>query len=146
MERTRLQRRRRDYQFDLRSILSAATNKADEYWDEVIGAWPAGDTAGDLEDAIAALTNGGLLRLASSGSQRSRRRRLVSHNHRRPVSADNTLSALSVSGARLSPSFTSDVTSYTASVGYTVTQITVTATENDAGATATSRAPPTAIS
>ena len=40
--------------YDLRSIRSDATDKADDKWTEVIGAW----TFGDLADTIAGLTNG----------------------------------------------------------------------------------------
>ncbi len=50
------------------------------------------------------------------------------------VSSDATLSALSLSEGRLSPTFAGDTTTYTASVGYTVTQITVTPTKSDGGA------------
>ena len=51
-------------------------------------------------------------------------------------STDATLSALSLSGATLSPTFASGTEIYTADVGNSVSSITVTATPNDAGATA----------
>ena len=128
--------------YDVRSILSTASDKADENWDEVMGAWSSGDTAGDLEYTIASLTNGlsydvEVRAVNSAGAGGWSTTGMVGT----PLSSDNTLSALLVSGARLSPTFTSDVISYTASVGNTVTQITVTATENDAGATATLESP-----
>ena len=46
----------------------------------------------------------------------------------RAGSADATLSALSLSGVTLSPTFASGTTAYTASVGHAVTETTVTAT------------------
>ena len=51
-------------------------------------------------------------------------------------STDATLSALSLSGATLSPIFASTTEIYTADAGNSVSSITVTATPNDAGATA----------
>ena len=48
---------------------------------------------------------------------------------------DATLSALTLSEGRLSPAFASDTTTYMASVGYTVSRITVTPTTTDSGAT-----------
>ena len=51
------------------------------------------------------------------------------------VSADATLSALSLSGVTLSPGFAADTLTYTGSVGSAVTSTTVTATANDDGAT-----------
>ena len=53
------------------------------------------------------------------------------------ASADATLSGLTLSEGRLSPVFPSGTTAYTASVGYTVSRITVTATTTDSGATVT---------
>ena len=53
------------------------------------------------------------------------------------ASADTTLSGLTLSEGRLSPVFPSGTTAYTASVGYTVLRITVTATTTDSGATVT---------
>ena len=52
----------------------------------------------------------------------------------RAGSADATLSALSLSGVTLSPAFASGVTAYAASVGYAVTETTVSATASDANA------------
>ena len=126
--------------YDVRSILSTATEKSDPFWANVIGAW----TAGRLEYTITSLTNGErydvevrAVNTPGNGAWSTTGRVGT------PVSPDNTLSALSVSGARLSPSFDGEVTSYTASVGNTVMQITVTATENDAGATAALESPAT---
>ena len=119
--------------YDLRSIRTDAMNKADDQWTEVIPAW----TAGDLEDTISGLTNGFShdvqVRAVNSAGDGD----WSDTSTGTPLSADATLSALSLSGARLSPSFASEDTSYTASVGYTVTGITVTASENDAGAETT---------
>ena len=52
------------------------------------------------------------------------------------VSSDATLSALSLSGVTLSPTFASDTTTYTASVASSVSSTTVTATPNHASASA----------
>ena len=53
----------------------------------------------------------------------------------RQAQNDATLSALTLSEGRLSPAFASDTTTYMASVGYTVSRITVTPTTTDSGAT-----------
>ena len=50
------------------------------------------------------------------------------------LSDDATLGALTLTGVRLSPAFSSGVTSYTASVGYTVMQVTIAATTSDGNA------------
>ncbi|WP_419551800.1 SwmB domain-containing protein [Candidatus Poriferisodalis sp.] len=50
------------------------------------------------------------------------------------TSDDATLSALTLSGVRLSPAFSSGVTSYAASVGYSVTHVTVAAAASDGNA------------
>ena len=54
----------------------------------------------------------------------------------RAGSADATLSALSLSGVTLSPTFASGTTAYTASVANSVTETTVTASASDANASA----------
>ena len=54
-----------------------------------------------------------------------------------PASSDATLSALSLSQGRLSPSFVSGTLAYTASVAHSVSSLIVTPTTNDANATAT---------
>jgi len=51
------------------------------------------------------------------------------------LSTDATLSALSLEGVDISPAFSADVTEYTASVGYTVTSVTVAAAASNALAT-----------
>ena len=61
--------------------------------------------------------------------------RIAVRGARTPLSTDATLSALALSEGTLSPTFSSAGTSYTASVGNTVSRITVTPTTNDAGAT-----------
>ena len=48
---------------------------------------------------------------------------------------DATLSALSVSGATLSPAFDADTTTYSATVANSVTQVTITATTSETTAT-----------
>ena len=54
-----------------------------------------------------------------------------------PPSSDATLSGLTLSAGRLSPTFRKDTPTYTAAVGYTVQQLTVTPTAKDSGATIT---------
>ena len=54
---------------------------------------------------------------------------------RAAASTDAALSALSLSPGTLNPTFASADTSYTASVGYPVTRVTLSATASDAGAT-----------
>ena len=54
---------------------------------------------------------------------------------RAAASTDATLGALSLSPGTLSPAFASADTSYTASVGYPVSRVTLSATASDAGAT-----------
>ena len=61
--------------YDVRSILSTATEKSDPFWANVIGAW----TAGRLEYTITSLTNGELLRRGGAGGQHPRQRCLVNH-------------------------------------------------------------------
>ncbi len=58
-------------------------------------------------------------------------------NVTRPLSSDATLSALSVSGATLSPAFVSTTASYSATVPYTTSSVTLTPITNFAGATVT---------
>ena len=118
--------------YDVHSIRTDATDKADANWDEVI-AW----TSGDLEYTIAGLTNGVSYDVEVRAVNSAGDGEWSTTSTGTPLSADNTLSALSLSEGRLSLSFDSEVTSYTASVGYTVTGITVTASENDAGAETT---------
>ena len=117
-------------QYDLRYIRNDATDKADDKWSEVIGAW----SSGDLEYTISGLTNGVAYDVQvravngiDAGPWSARRTGT-------PLSADASLSALAVSEGRLNPSFGSEVTSYQASVGHTVTRITVTAVANDSDA------------
>ena len=119
--------------YDLRSIRNDAADKADGEWTEVIGAW----TSGDLEHTVSGLSNGTQYDVEVRAVNRIGAGEWSTTQTGTPLSADATLQALSLSGARLSPAFASEDTSYTASVGYTVTQITVTATENDAGADTT---------
>ena len=54
-----------------------------------------------------------------------------------PVSTDATLSGMVVSGVVLSPSFASGTNTYTASVGYATTAVTLTPTVNESSATVT---------
>lgn len=52
----------------------------------------------------------------------------------RPLSTDNKLKSLSVSNATISPNFSANTTSYTASVPYSVSKLDITAKANDANA------------
>ena len=53
------------------------------------------------------------------------------------ISVDATLSNLSISGGGLNPTFTSSITSYTDTVDYGTTSVTITATRNESHATIT---------
>ena len=121
--------------YDVRSILTATLNDGDpndDTWTEVMSAW----TSGGLSYSITGLTNGQQytvqVRAANSigpGANWSAGKTGT------PASADATLSALTLSEGRLDPSFASTTETYTASVGFTVTQLTVTATATKADAT-----------
>lgn len=52
----------------------------------------------------------------------------------RPLSTDNKLKSLSVSNATISPNFSANTTSYTASVPYSVSKLDITAKANDSNA------------
>ena len=54
-----------------------------------------------------------------------------------PLSTDDSLSALSLSGSSVSPTFNSATLAYTASVGFSTTSISITPTATDSGATIT---------
>ncbi len=121
--------------YDVRSILTATLNDGDpnnDTWTEVTSAW----TSGDLSYSIMGLTNGQQytvqVRAANSvgpGANWSAGRTGT------PASADATLSTLALSEGRLNPAFAGDTETYSASVGFTVTQLTVTATATEADAT-----------
>ena len=124
--------------YDVRTILSSSTpeEKADPTkWAVVTSAWVTG--GGDLEYKITGLTNGVSYDVQVRAANSAGAGEWSTTSTGTPLSADATLSALSLSEGRLSLSFASEVTSYTASVGYTVTGITVTASTSDAGAETT---------
>ena len=86
--------------YDVHSIRSDAMDKADANWDEVI-AW----TSGDLEYTIAGLTNGVSHDVQVRAANSAGDGEWSTTSTGTPLSADNALSALSLSGGRLSPSF-----------------------------------------
>ena len=117
--------------YDLRYIETSDDETVEANWSVETGAW----TSGDLTATVTGL---------AVGTQHDVQVRAVNASGAGPWSAtrtgttalsdDATLSALTLTGARLSPAFSSGVTSYTASVGYTVMQITIAATTSDGNA------------
>ena len=111
--------------YDVRHILSDAADKAAANWTVESGAW----TSGDLEYTITGLEGGAAydvgvraINVVGAGSWSDPVTGTTS------LSDDATLSALA--GVRLEPAFDSGTMSYTATVGYTVTRVTVRATSN----------------
>ena len=117
--------------YDLRYIETSADESVEANWTVETGAW----TSGDLTATVTGL---------EVGTQHDVQVRAVNASGEGPWSAtgtgttalsdDATLSALTLTGVRLAPAFSSSTTSYTASVGYTVTRITVAATLSDGNA------------
>ena len=126
--------------YDVRHIRSDDTDKTDDArWTEFEGAW----TSGDRQHTITGLTN------SVSYDVQVRAVNSIdpvdgvdpgdwsSTQVGTPASAVATLSALTLSDGWLDTPFASDTDSYTASVGYQVTQITVTPTPSEPNATIT---------
>ena len=117
--------------YDLRYVETSADETVDGNWTVRDGVWTSG--------ALAATVTG-----LDVGTQYDVQVRAVNASGEGPWSAtragttalsdDASLSTLILGGARLSPAFSSGTTSYTASVGYTVTRVTVSATPNDSNA------------
>ena len=117
--------------YDLRYIKTSEDETLETNWTVETGAW----ITGDLTATVTGL---------EVGTQYDVQVRAVNASGEGPWSAsrmgttalsdDATLSALALSGVRLTPAFSSGITSYTASVGYTVTRITVAATASDGNA------------
>ena len=118
--------------YDLQYIKTNDDEAVEPNWTIETGAW----TSGDLTATVTAL---------EVGTQYDVQMRAVNASGAGPWSAtrmgttalsdDATLSALTLSGVRLTPTFMSDTTSYTPSVGYTVEETTVTATTSNENAT-----------
>ena len=113
--------------YDVRHILSDAADKAAANWTVESGAWTS--DSGDLEYTITGLEGGAgydvgvrAINSVGDGSWSDTVTGTTS------LSDDATLSALA--GVRLKPAFDSGTMSYTATVGYTVTRVTVRATSN----------------
>ncbi len=119
--------------YDLRSIRTDAMDKSDDEWDLVEGAWRT--DGGDLEASISGLTNSVSYDVQVRAVNSVDAGPWSATHIGTPASADATLSGLSLSEGRLSPDFESDVETYTATVGNSVTRITVTAALNEANAT-----------
>ncbi len=104
--------------------------------DGTISSWPLGTSRprrGDAKDPANELTDGTALSQTLYGLYGLSGVFVVAVMA--VTSDDATLSALSLSGITLSPSFAADTLTYTASVDNAVTSTTVTATANDDGAT-----------
>ena len=113
--------------YDLRYIESEAEDKSDDKWSKLIPAWTSGrlrasidqltnDTGYDVQIRAVNIVGAGEWSDTSAGT---------------PISSDNTLAQLTLSEGRFSPAFDGAVDGHTASVGNTVTQITVTPVLND---------------
>ena len=113
--------------YDLRYIESEAEDKSDDKWSKLIPAWTSGrlrasidqltnDTGYDVQIRAVNIVGAGEWSDTSAGT---------------PISSDNTLAQLLLSEGRFSPAFDGAVDGHTASVGNTVTQITVTPVLND---------------
>ena len=119
--------------YDLRYIETSGDETVEANWTVRSAVWAAGD--------LAATVTG-----LEVGTQYDVQMRAVNASGAGPWSAtrmgttalsdDATLSALTLSGVRLAPAFSGGMTSYTASVGYTVTRITVAVTTSDGNAAA----------
>ena len=117
--------------YDLRYIETSADETVEAHWTVETGAW----TSGDLTATVTGL---------DVGTQYDVQARAVNASGEGPWSAtrtgttalsdDATLSALTLTGVRLAPAFSSGTTSYTASVGYTVTRVTLAAPPSDVNA------------
>ncbi len=117
--------------YDLRYIETSADDTVETNWTVRSAVW----TSGDLTATVTGL---------EVGTQYDVQVRAVNASGWGPWSAsrtgttalsdDATLGALTLTGVRLSPAFSSGVTSYTASVGYTVMQVTIAATTSDGNA------------
>ena len=118
--------------YDLRYIETSADETVEANWTVKSAAW----TSGDLTATVTGL---------KVGTQYDVQMRAVNASGAGPwsstrmgttaLSDDATLSALTLSGVRLTPTFMSGTTSYTPSVGYTVEETTVAATTNNGTAT-----------
>ena len=118
--------------YDLRLIKTSADETVEGNWRVVTGVWNAG--------ALTVMVTG-----LELGTQYDVQVRAVNASGSGPWSAtrmgttllndDASLSALTLTGVRLRPGFTSGTIPYTASVGYTVMHTTITATKNDGNAT-----------
>ena len=114
--------------YDLRYIKTSADETVDANWTIQDGVW----TSGELTATVTGLETGTeydvqvrAVNSAGDGPWSATRAGTTA------LSDDATLSALTLSGVRLTPS---GATSYTASVGYTVTRVTITATTSDQNA------------
>ena len=118
--------------YDLRYIETSADETVEANWTVKSAAW----TSGDLTATVTGLEVGTqydvqvrAVNASGAGPWSSTRMGTTA------LSDDATLSALTLSGVRLTPTFVSGTTSYTASVGYTVEETTVAATTNNGNAT-----------
>ena len=118
--------------YDLRYIKTSDDEAVEANWTVEVGVW----SSGDLTATVTGL---------DVGTQYDVQMRAFNASGEGPwsptrmgttaLSDDATLSALTLSGARLTSAFKSGTTSYTASVGYTVARITVASTTSNVNAT-----------
>ena len=119
--------------YDLRYIRSDVINPSDSDWIDLFGV----SRSATLAYTITGLTNSVSYYVQVRAINRIGAGDWSGKSSDAPLSSDNNLSALTLSEARLNPSFSSSTTDYTVAVGHTVIQTTVTATINDASASLT---------
>ena len=121
--------------YDLRYIRSAAPSMADGNWTVVIRVWTG---SGPLRHELTTLAGGTgykiQVRAVNGAGEGPWSAAATASTIAAPVSSDATLSGLTVSPAGIT-GFNSDTTIYRVGVGNSVSQVTVTPTTNDAGAT-----------
>ena len=114
--------------YDVRYIETSADGTVDTNWTVKRRAW----TSGDLEYEITGLRGGTEYDVEVRAVNRAGAGLWsATETGRTDSSGDATLSRLGLAGVQLSPGFAADVTAYTASVGYTVTRVTIGATPGD---------------
>ena len=118
--------------YDLRYVRTSYDETYEANWTVRSGVWTSGDLAATVTGLEVGTQYDVQVRAANSagGGAWSPTQTATT-----VLSDDATLSALTLSGVRLTPRFVSGTTSYTASVGYTVEETTVTPTTGNENAT-----------
>ena len=114
-------------QYDLRYIRNDATDKSDSEWTELLAVWTSTD-GGSRQYTITGLTEGVEYDVQVRAENSNGSGPWSDTATAEPLSNDNKLSALTLSGVRLEPGFSSSRRWYEATVGHPIAQTTVTAT------------------